>query len=75
MKPFHVQLVDDAAEKFKQEVLSRMRDEMLKVAQAEIEHILHDYAKHMDVQTNTYNDPREMARVHTIQMRDRNYAR
>lgn len=75
MKAFHVQLVEDAAERFKQEVLSRMRDEMLKVAQAEIEHILHDYAKHMDVQTSTHNDPRDMSRVHIIQMRDKNYAR
>lgn len=72
MRPFHEHVVDQAAAQFREELLGSMRKAMLQAAQEEIEHILHEYSKQLDVTTQSYNDPRDMSRVHNIQMRDRN---
>lgn len=72
MKPFHERIVEQASDKFREELLGSMRSAMLKAAQEEIEHILHEYSKSLDVKTQTYEDARDMSRVHTIQIRDRN---
>lgn len=72
MRPLHEHIVDQAAEQFREELLGSMRNAMLKAAQEEIEHILHEYSKCIDIKTQTFDDVRDMSRVHTIQMRDRN---
>ena len=72
MRPLHDHIVTTAADSFREELLGSMRDAMLKAAQEEIEHILHEYSKQLHVRTNYYEDPREMCRVMTIQIKDLN---